>query len=1016
LPIHFPIQKLACTGFLLLLLAKSGTLKAQATSNAPILYSITEQNGLSDNSVTCFFQDSRGFMWIGSRDGLNLYDGSAITVFRADDSLHSLASNQVTAITEDIHHDIWIGTTHGISRYTVQNGLLHSWRANSQENNVDINFISSLYAGSDGMIWMGSSNGLLRFDPEKEQFTIYKNTSEQRKRLARSDNFITNILMDHQQRFWLGTYNGLWRFFPEDGHFEQSLSGIALRPDSLISFLYEDHQGGLWLGVWSGGLQWFHPDNRSVSSFKCFDQNGTVLSAAEIQDPNGHHHLYVSPQLREFDPEGQKITEYLPASDPVHKNLHVTALYTSRDNLLWIATDDGVRILDPAKQVFQHHILSDSVLSPQGIILYQQHDKILLGASGNNFLNEYDSSLQLLKRLLPGFTVMEDGKKIRPSLLNITAEDSAHIWLCTERGLYLYDQKKRTGRLFRADPATNPSTTANFISKVLIDSRRIHWVFPWRNGVWQLDVASGQFKKIFNGFLTKFDNPKKLVIADAVEDRLGNLWLADLDEGLIHYDRTHGRFTKPMEKILGAEFNLQNILFEDPFIWFVASGKVYRMDAATMKWEQWSIPAAFNKSISGFCMDSTGHLWITTINGLLSFDKNSHEFKRFTRDDGLRSNTMQEGTMIALHNGKLLYGSGNYLTEFDPAELLRAELTGRVLITGVSSQNKSIDIEHGSGGNKKVSMNYTYNNFTFRWALPNFSNPLQNQYYCKMEGVDKDWRYVGNKGEAQYASLGPGSYLFKARAAAGNGRMSQNEDQVTIVITPPFWRQWWFVLSAVLVLAALLYVLYRYRVQQVIRLERLRSRISSDLHDDIGSTLSSISIISELAMQENSQDSRILIKEIKDNSISLMEKMDDIVWSINPKNDSLENLMLRVKAFASRLFEAKNIDYRINIRENVQQVKLSMEYRQHIYLILKESINNIVKYAKASRVSIDVSYSGPQLEVKIRDNGVGFEQTNGSHGNGIINMKSRAALMHAEFNIASNPKQGTWIDLKVKIK
>jgi len=1015
LSIQGSFQRLVC-GALLLLMAIPGKLEAQATGNAPILYSITEQNGLSDNSVTCIFQDSRSFMWIGTRDGLNVYDGSTITIFRADDSVLSIANNTITAITEDNHRNVWIGTKHGISRYNIQQGSLHSWSIAGQEDNIDINYISSLYAAGDGMIWMGTSNGMVRFDPGQEKFSIFKNTSEPRKRLARSDNFITTLLIDQQQRFWIGTYNGLWRFYPKDGHFEQYLSGALLHPDSLISSIYQDHAMNLWVGVWSGGLERFDPEKRAINNFSCFDQNGIVTGVAEIKDPHNQSHLYVAPQLREFDPPQSKTTEYLPTSDPAHKELHVTALYASRDNLLWLATNDGVRILDPAKQVFHHYILSDSLLSPQGIVLWQQQDNILLGASGNNFLNKYDSSLHLVKRLLPGFSIIEQGKKINPSLLNITAEDDTHIWLGTEKGLYLYDQKKKTGKLFLADPAINPSPTANFISKFFIDSRGIHWVFPWRTGIWQLNAQTGQFKKIFTSFLTKFGNPKKLVIADAVEDMKGNLWFADLDEGLIHYDRSSAQFSKPMEKILGAEFNLANVLFEKPFVWIVASGKVLRIEVSTSKSEQWPIPASFDKGISGFCMDSTGHIWITTINGLLSFDKISHEFKRFTKNDGLISSGMQEGTLITRRNGKLLYASVNYMTEFDPKELLRSAQAGHVVITGMSSQNKSIEIVKGVEGAKKVELNYNYNNFTFHWALPNFSNPMQNQYYCKLEGVDKDWKYVGNKGEAQYAALEPGTYTFKARAAAGNGLTSKNEDEVTIVIAPPFWRQWWFIVSVAFLIASLLYLLYRYRVQQVIRLERLRSRISSDLHDDIGSTLSSISIISELAMQENSQDSRIHIKEIKDNSISLMEKMDDIVWSINPNNDSLENLMLRVKAFASRLFEAKNIDYRITIRENVQQVKLPMEYRQHIYLILKESINNIVKYAKAKQADIDVSYSGSQLEVKIRDNGVGFEQTTASRGNGIINMQSRAAMMHAQLSIQSRLKEGTMIDLKVKIK
>jgi signal transduction histidine kinase len=159
-----------------------------------------------------------------------------------------------------------------------------------------------------------------------------------------------------------------------------------------------------------------------------------------------------------------------------------------------------------------------------------------------------------------------------------------------------------------------------------------------------------------------------------------------------------------------------------------------------------------------------------------------------------------------------------------------------------------------------------------------------------------------------------------------------------------------------------------------------------------------------------------MVAEIKDNSILLMEKMDDIVWSINPKNDSLENLLLRIKRFGGALFEAKDIDYNMDIQDNVKNIRLPMEYRQHIFLIMKEAINNLVKYAKATKASISASYSDDQLEVTILDNGDGFEMPDQASGNGILNMKNRAQQMNASLVIESRLGQGTKVFLKVKIK
>ena len=202
-----------------------------------------------------------------------------------------------------------------------------------------------------------------------------------------------------------------------------------------------------------------------------------------------------------------------------------------------------------------------------------------------------------------------------------------------------------------------------------------------------------------------------------------------------------------------------------------------------------------------------------------------------------------------------------------------------------------------------------------------------------------------------------------------------------------------------------------------VKMQNIRNKIAQDLHDDIGSTLSSISIISNIAIREiNSDRTKATMIEIKDSSISLMEKMDDIVWSVNPRNDSLENLLLRIKQFATTLFEAKNIDYTITIQENINEVKLPMEWRQHIYLILKEAVNNLVKYSEASLASIRIGYRDSKLEIQLEDNGKGFDTSKPSTGNGLVSMQNRANLMDAELTIGTTLGQGTRMILGLNIK
>ncbi|MGC4023108.1 MAG: triple tyrosine motif-containing protein [Cyclobacteriaceae bacterium] len=415
------------------------------------------------------------------------------------------------------------------------------------------------------------------------------------------------------------------------------------------------------------------------------------------------------------------------------------------------------------------------------------------------------------------------------------------------------------------------------------------------------------------------------------------------------------------------------------------------------------------------CVDNK-RLWITTSGGLLSFDKTTHGFNRFTANDGLLENEMN-GVISSFQNGKIIYAVGNHFTVFRSDELLKPTTKPKVTITEVFSQNQLIQWLPNKKNNKEITLDHTYNNFTFHWALLNYRNPLQNQYYCKLEGIDKDWKYVGNVGQAEYASLPSGTYTFHVRGTTSDGIKNELDDFLIIIIEPPFWKTAWFIIGCILLASTLIYLIYRYRLNQILLQERMRSKISTDLHDDIGSTLSSISILGDLVLQKTSDDSAsTMVKEIRDNAQVLMEKMDDIVWGINPENDSLEKLLLRIKRFASQLFEAKNIEYSIDVQEHLQQIKLPMDHRQHIYLILKEAINNLVKHAQCNKAAIKVCVDNNFLVVLVSDNGKGYDIDSNHNGNGIRSIKKRSESMRAELTLRSKASEGSTMELKVKIK
>lgn len=988
---------------------------AQQTLQSPVIYSLTEQNGLSDNNVTCFYQDSHGYLWIGTQNGLNRYDGSAFRIFRnKNNAADELAANSVLAITEDRAYHIWIATADGLSMYDPQADTLHTWRVSATD--PDINTLNTIAVDSYGDIWLGSFGGLLEFMPASHRFKVFYNSVLAAGPEKRKSNLINYILLDTQQRLWIGSYNGLWRFFPGTAHFEQFIgNGQVPSNDALINKITEDHAGRLWLSFYGNGLQLFDPAQQKLINYFGKENRIPFVKTTTEWKTDSRHFLLNADNLL-FDPINKNVYPlYKKNENP--DNFIINTAYTSKDNLLWWGTNKGVRIIDPSKQFFHRVLLSDNDITHQGISLLQTRRGIYIGAAGKWFLSVYDSTFALRKsiNLAPA---IEPNDPFKPSALNIKQENADQLWICTDEGLWHYDEKNSRCEKFHLPKSNQTSPAYDFITNMFIDSKGILWIFPWRNGLWQFDKTNKKFTKVWTGFLQQNNETKNLLIVNAAEDDQGNLWFADLDEGLISYNRANHHFFKPTEKKFGARYSLSNVVFEKPWIWCVSTGKVFRVHTQTMQTEEWSIPDELSSKVYTFCSDHRGHLWITTRKGLLSFNTHTFHFKRYTTGDGLLDNDLTE-PIWCLDNGNIVYTAHRYLLWFNPADLDKPSATPPVQLTAVFSQNKRLPVSVNSKGEKTLDLSYTYNNFTFNWGMQHYSNPLQNQYYYQLMGIDDGWKYAGNKGIAVYAGLSPGKYIFRMNGAPNDGIMSSNGDYLVITIHPPFWKTAWFITSFTLLSLGALIVIVSYIARRNLKekllnlekeqaLEKERNRISRDMHDELGSGLTKIAILSEVVKKQLNEPEKAKqqLENISASSRELVDNLQNIIWVLNPKNDSLESLSAYVREYALKFFEPFGIDVIFHYQENLS-VKLSEETRHHLFLIIKETFNNIARHAWCNTVTISIRQQADRLELVIEDDGKGFDQNKiRTFGNGIRNMKNRISQVGGIYQIESAPGKG----------
>jgi two-component sensor histidine kinase len=315
---------------------------------------------------------------------------------------------------------------------------------------------------------------------------------------------------------------------------------------------------------------------------------------------------------------------------------------------------------------------------------------------------------------------------------------------------------------------------------------------------------------------------------------------------------------------------------------------------------------------------------------------------------------------------------------------------------------------------KTISLSSDHSSFSIGFKVKDNISSNEEIFY-KLEGADNNWIRTNRTAIINYTLLPPGKYSFKLKYAQ-DGRILE-KTALEIMIKLPFYLSWWFILVFCAVIIGGAYFLHYLSIKRLIAVEAVRQKVSRDLHDDIGSTLSTINILSMMArskMMEDPVKASEFMSKISDNSSRMLEAMDDIVWSINPMNDSMQKIFARMREFANQVLESKDIDVAFHFDEETYHISLNMEQRRDVFLIFKEAVNNIAKYAHATTVNIDVTLKAHKLCIVIKDNGSGFDVNTADSGNGLNNMQKRAEKLKANFKISSKKDAGTIISFEMR--
>jgi ligand-binding sensor domain-containing protein/signal transduction histidine kinase len=853
---------------------------------------LSVEHGLSQCTVGAIFQDSRGFLWFGTADGLNRYDGYSFKHYKHDPSdTNSLSGNDISAIAEDQSGRLWIGTAGGgLNKFDRQRGKFIRYKHKPEDHeSLSSNMILVIYMDTFGMLWIGTDAGLNAFDPKTEKFIGYQHDVKNPNGL--SHNVINAIYEDKAKALWIVTAGGLDQFDRKTGTFEHFI--VTPHPEEGIHVIHEDHTGTFRIGMTQSGLKTF---DRRTKTFLQHDQH----------DPRD--------------------------STTLCDNL-VNSICEDLTGALWVGTKTGLNRFDRERENF------------------------------TNYRNEAGKRLGLS----------------REGISAICEDKQGNLWVGGD-GLKKYDRRK--GQLsFYMPQLDNPNSLSHRAVTTIYEDRKGRLWIGTQNGLNQFDGASETFTR----YLNDPANPHSLghnYVKTFFEDQAGNLWIGTTD-GLNKLDLTTETFTRYYEKD--------------------------------------GLPNTF---IYGVLGDDHGNLWMSTNKGLSKFNPVTKKFRNYDLKDGLQSYEFNTGAYHrSKRTGEMFFGGINGINIFHPDSVKDDPYVPPIVLTDFKKLDLPVELDGDVAELEEIKIAYQDNVFSFEFAALDFTHPEKNQYAYMLEGVDRDWVHCGTRRFARYTNLDPGRYTFKVKGTNHDGVWNERGASLKIIIVPPFWMTWWFrTLAAVVVLGAFAGAVRYFslaKLRRRLELEKERTRISKDMHDEIGAGLTKVAILSELAQRDCAHPEKLEthLQKISETAHELVDNISEIIWAINPQNNAFDNLAVYLRKYAAHYFEMTPVRYRLDFPEAAPGYPISAEFRRHIFMVVKEAIHNIVKHAKATEVEMQMVSYDHTLEIQIHDNGRGFspETVNGG-GNGLRNMSKRMAEVGGKFEIQSQPSQGTTVRIFAAIK
>lgn len=976
----------------------------------------TTSDGLPRNLVNRIVQDPRGFLWLCTTEGLALFDGYAFTTYGTADGLPDA---EVLDLLITSRGEYWVATRKGLARFQPGPARAGQPRfiAYVPGASRDEARVAHLEEDASGNLWCSTDNGVYRIVPGGGGVSFEQVPLD----LPRSFPTVVTFHVDAGGLLWVATKNGLYRR-SGGGRVDRFTKADGL-PHNIVTALMDDGRGGLWVAT-DGGVSLVEQANRwapggesSGAAIRTWLQGTPVRTLFGASDGTTWVGLAAGLCRVTFtEGRGGAVLSTFTADNGLPPTA-VEALAEDRQGNLWIGTSGG-GAAKLSREGFVTYRLADGLRSLHITSIFESRagDLYVTHAPNDGWVFRFDGSRFEATR--PGFP---PSTPFTWGWNQLVAETrTGEWWFASARGAWRFRPSSRLDGLSGIAPDAHIDRRAGMPSddvfRVFEDRQGNLWFGTLGPNEGNAQTALARWERA-SGTVTQFPGTYGTATR-FVEDRAGNVWIALYTGGLDRF--RDGRF----EHFAAAEGVPEGTIFDVHVdqagrLWAANSraGLVCIDDPAATRPRVRVYTTAdglSSNSIRCITEDRLGRIYAGTGKGVDRLDlangANALRIRRYSTADGLAPG--EPTVAFRDRHGAVWVGTVHGLSRLVP-EPDRPGRPSPVRITGVQVEGVAQPVSAiGDTRLELPELAASENRLQFEFVGLGFAPGERLRYEYMLEGADREWSDAAESRRVNLAGLGPGGYRFRVRAVTADGLVSPQPAEVAFTIAPPLWRRWWVQAALALVVATAALALHKVRVARAVALERVRMQIATDLHDDIGSGLTRVAILSELAIRELGPKHPAVagpLDRIAGLARDLAGSMGDIVWAVNPGKDHVSDLAQRMRRYASEVLDARNITLHFTGPGEDADRRIDPELRREVFLIFKEGLTNAVRHAACAAVWIDLSIEHGALMLRLRDDGKGFDPAVAAQGNGLRNMRHRARRAGGTLDLDARPGGGVEI-------